>query len=225
MTFPSAHYLLSYGGLLPGAETWTQGLRIWFEDMPANQAAELAALDDYAAALTTAWPAQILTGASTKLTWAKFNKIGVNGKYVNEYTNLHEFASPGISAQANGPVYPNQVSVVVSLLSSVQRGLACRGRLFFYAAGVAVDSDGRMTTTVRDNLVESAKDYIETINGATDGVVIIGSQVRSGALRLVESVKVGRVLDTMRSRRTSLAEDYAEEPIDLSAWTGGGGPF
>lgn len=225
MAYPSAHYLLTYGGTLLGPETWTQGLRVWFEDMSRTQAEEEADLAAFAAVLAAWWPSQTISGAAVRLSWAKFNKIGVDGHYVNQYTNLHEWTAPGIASPNQGPLYPNQVSLVVSLTTNVARGLACRGRLYFYAGGIAVETDGRIGTTAQTSVTTKAKDLLDDLNGATDGVLVVASNVREGAIRLIEGIKVGRVLDTMRSRRTSLDEGYSTSAVDLGGWAGGGGPF
>jgi hypothetical protein len=42
------------------------------------------------------------------------------------------------------------------------------------------------------------------------------SNVREGAWHYVTSVKAGRVIDSMRSRRSSLPEDYQQSAIAIS---------
>jgi len=224
MAYPSTHYLLSFGGTLKGEESWTMGLRI-IGLGALDQNGEEAVLADYVAALESAWGTQVVTGQGTRLTWAKLNQIGIDGKYTKSWTNLHEWDLPGVSAPGAGSMKPNQITMVVSLTTNTSRGLAHAGRLYFPAPGADIQADGRVSVAHQGDQLASAKAFIDTLNNASDGSIIIASKVREGAQHTVTGVRIGRVLDTMRSRRSSMKEEHLPATLDSAGWGGGGGPF
>lgn len=209
MTFPAAHYLLTFGGTLPGAEQFSQSLRLATTGfLDTSPESGQSVVDDYAAALQTAWAAQVCSSGNAKLTWCKINAIGVNGKYSNDWTNRADFTETA----GGGPVtsqHPNQVSLVTTLLTGTARGLAARGRMFWPVPGFGVSATtGVISPTDQGYALTAVKDFIEAINAVNaNSQVAVMSKVRTGAIHLVTSVAVGRVLDTMRSRRQSLKEE------------------
>lgn len=106
----------------------------------------------------------------------------------------------GTSAAAGLPM---QIAPVVSLrtLDASRRG---RGR--FYAPSPAVDTqaEGRMTTTARGNLADSAEAMFNALQAAGLTPVLYGG---AGATPLnLTSLDVGDVVDTQRRRRNKLIE-------------------
>lgn len=206
MAFPEVHYLLAWGGTL-GAETWVNTLRLSDGFALADQAEEESALAEFADVITTWHEGGGVVGSRARLGWVKLNRVGVDGRYVRDYTNLLEIATPVAGGQA--PLYPNQVSLVATLETGATRGLASRGRLFIPCpATPLVAVDGLLSTAVAQGAATAAATFLSGLNAAVANMAVeVYSNTRTGAHRPVTTVSVGRVLDTMQSRRTSLPEE------------------
>ena len=209
MAFPGAHSLLVLAGPLFTEERWSIGLRLSRVGPGGSQQID----EDRAApifdAIATFWAGNFGVGRQAALDLIKLNTIGPDGKYLQPYTVLREL-SPVVASGGTPSPFPPQVSCVVTLETGQNRGLAARGRVFLPAPMATVQSDGRMAVADRDAISAGARALVNTINtAASPDRVIVASDVREGAIRQVTAVSVGLVLDTMRSRRTSLQEDRA----------------
>ena len=155
----------------------------------------------------------IVTAAA--LTSVKVNRIGTDGKYMDAETKEHIFSSPvpGVTSNALAP----QLSLAVTLRGSNERARAGKGRMYFppSAAFIGLGSDGRVTAA---NALDHAKGALFLLGALDDvysaagvsAVAGITSSVGAGAFQAVHHVSVGRVVDTMRSRRNKLPEDPQE---------------
>jgi hypothetical protein len=73
---------------------------------------------------------------------------------------------------------------------------------------------GQMTTSLQTDAVARVKALIDAINAVDSGrVVVVASNTRSGAERSVKFVGVGLVLDTMRTRRSKMAETRVQSAV------------
>lgn len=205
MAYPENHFLLAFGGRLRTSETWTQTLRFRKPFNLSGQAEVQAVCDEMADRLSDWWSTGI-SGSGAVLELVKFNEIGTNGRYVSPFTCLTELV-PGV-ANSGESLFPNQVSVVVTTLTDASRGLAARGRMFFPIPTVSVQADGMINSTAVGNIGTAAKTLLDSLNGAEAGVVAsVFSAVGAGAVRPITAVGVGRVLDTIRTRRQALTEE------------------
>lgn len=180
-------------------------------------------LEDVAAAVAAWWknlfgaPAAPGVGIITpaQLTSIKLNRIGPDGKYMDPETKEHLYPSPvtGVSGATLAP----QLSLAVTLRGVNERARAGRGRMYFppSQAFSTLGADGRVTAA---NALDHAKAALFLL-GALDDVYLsagvtavagIASATGAGAFQSVHHVSVGRVVDTMRSRRNKLVEDPQE---------------
>lgn len=224
MAFPFEHYLLSFGGPLGSTEQWSSGLRVSAGFGTANTvAAEEAALAQAQAFISTHFQAGTSPiSGDAKVAWVKYNRISVLGRYVRDTTNEHVYALPvGLSTVGTHPL---QISLVATLTTSVERGLASKGRMFLPAPKeLASGSNRTMSAAGAQQAATWVAGLISGINGLSDlGDVIIASAVREGKSRLVTGVNVGNVFDTMRSRRAQLTETRSSAAVTSS---GVGGDF
>ena len=148
-----------------------------------------------------------------KLTTMKASLIDANGRVVRnpDGSLVQREAAPPlgpVAGAASSNLHPYQVACVVSL-DTPRRSRSGRGRLYLPTPGILVGSDGRIAATDRDTVLTQAETWIEAINSAAGPVnrVIVASS--SGVNSPVTAVRVGRVLDTQRRRRSDLVEDYA----------------
>ena len=219
MAFPRAHYYLAMSGAHYGAERFSFGLRLngpggTFGDRIAQQ--DLC--DDITAAVSTWWQSQGTIGANSALDLVKLNVVGTDGKYVNGYTNQTELLG-GVTSGV-GSTHPPQVALVATLVTNAGRGLSGKGRIYLPSPTFSVGgSSGTISEADALTAATSVKGLLDAINTAADPVrVRVISGTRTGAESTVQRVEVGRVLDTMRSRRTSLLE--VRQPAALA-----GAPF
>lgn len=229
MPYDRAHIVLQWGGTLPGGEIWTNSLRGGGSSLGPPGAnfpshADIAGwLAGHVKDALAAFHGRATSAINSvcKLTWAKMNAVGMDGKYLDPTTNLYTYPTP-ISGGGSGWQVPNQVCWVASLTTGLERGLAHRGRIFLPMPAVTLDSTtGQVGTAVASGLAGSVRTMIETIAdtpGLDEGkeyrILVMSNRGVAGASNLVTGVAVGRVLDTQRRRRTKQVENYQTVPVD-----------
>jgi hypothetical protein len=166
--------------------------------------------DAVVSAITSFWRWPSLISKFAQIDTVKLNEIGPDGRYVNSETVVREIVG-GIVGVADSVIYPPQVALVVSLDTAIRRGRAHGGRFYLPLPGPTLLSSGTLAVAEQEKYVDSATTLIEQLNNALQpwqvGVV---SDIGPGAQQRVTHVRVGRVLDTMRSRRRSLDEAYIQ---------------
>lgn len=201
--------LVASGPLYGGPERWSVGFSLTAATENINSD---SAREGTKEVLATAFRDFFATNngvisQAAALDLVKVNVIGTNGKYLHSKSYFKEF-SPVVTPGGGTARYPNQVALVATLETGFKRGLAARGRVFLPVPPIAVGPGGLITTSDQAAAVASCKVLLDGLNAAIPGsVVVVASDAGSGAIRPVRSVGVGRVLDTMRSRRTSLKEE------------------
>jgi hypothetical protein len=227
MVYPTRLLRLVLSGPLYTSERWSTSLSL------SDFGASTAAPETVSAGVMAACQALIATAAfstSQKLDTIKLNEIGVDGLYTGTETVEHIYTSPITGTSGTQP--PPQLSLVASLLTGAARGYACRGRMFLPAPVYAVTlaQDGRMAVNDVLGVTGYVESFLNALNTELDPFrVVVASKIGTGFIREVKAVRVGRVVDTVRSRRTSLDEDY-QVSSDLTGWgdhgfSGGGGSF
>ena len=143
------------------------------------------------------------------ITECKVANIGPDGKYLNNPVIVP--VDGGVGAVA-GPRHPFQISVCVSL-STGQRGRSQRGRFYLPAPGIGIiPTSGLMNAGEQAAIAGSMVTFINAINAIHPGSPVSICS-RKGFNTNVTGVRVGRVADTMRSRRRSLPETYLSLPL------------
>jgi hypothetical protein len=219
MAYTTPLALLTFGGpLFDGTEEWSCGLRLAGAGAEAasDEAADQVLCNSYADAISTSWSTKYISRPDAKLAWVKFNRVGLDGKYRFEYTLRKDFAAPVAGNGTSTDRFPAQISLVATLRTASRRGLANAGRIYLPAPSTMLDSDGRIQAQQRGQVMQGVVHLLDGINAVDASLhIAIASKVRTGATKRVTRVEIGRVLDTMRSRRSSLVEDYAG--TDLAA--------
>lgn len=217
MPYPEEHRLLTFGGPLGDlGEQWSMSLRTDADFVTTGDETaetEQARVDALGAEFVTLWANIVLVGSQAKLAWVKYNRINQAGHYVYPFTARFDQA-PQAPGGSGSSTHPGQVALVASLTTAAGRGPAHAGRMYWPIPRYSVDSGLRISAANADAAASNVADFIGGVNDAIAPLnVRIYSQVGSGQQRLVTGVKVGRVLDTMRSRRTQLPEEYEEAPV------------
>ena len=207
MAYPQNFFRLVCSGTLVGTETFSYGisLRKQFTTGSAPATVPQRVIDAVTAFHSDA---NLGIGSQSILTTIKFNEIGVNGRYANDGdTVLHEF-DPGVAG--SGPTsMPPQVALAITLRTAKNRGRAHAGRFYIPNISGAISPDGRLAIGQATTVAQVATTFLNSLNSALAGIarVAVLSDVGVGAINDVTHLEVGRVLDTMRSRRRNLDEE------------------
>lgn len=206
---PVAHlYRLVWGGRLYALESWSCSLNIG-SDAGVNMAAST-----FQAALI-AWMTRATSKISTaaKLDLIKFNEINpVTARYLLPTSNEVIQNDLAVGATAT---WPGQNTLCVSTRTALMRGRAHAGRFYPPTGALAMDPNaGSIDDVTVDAAATSAATLITAINtalGAGSRVVVFSKVAQT--VEPVTSVRVGHVVDTMRSRRRSIPELWVQKPV------------
>lgn len=216
MAYPLRFHRLVIGGTFY-TETWNTSLSI---QTPTDVAVSSALLTTIAAAVSGWWTGVGATGlqvpSTVKLAYIKLNRIDVDGHYADEVSMTHIYPTP-VNGGSAAVDYPPQLAAVVSLRTAFDRGLASKGRMYIPSplGFITPGADGRASASSAARVASSVAGLINNINAAYTSIgggdftgrVAVFSSTREGAWHAVTRTQAGRVVDTMRSRRSSLAED------------------
>lgn len=207
MAYPQNFFRLVCSGTLVGAESFSYGLSIR-KDFTTGSAPDEVPQGVIDAVTAFHRNGDLTTGSQAVLTTIKFNEIGVDGRYANSGETVLADFDPGI-AGIGSTVMPPQVALAITLRTAKMRGRAHAGRFYVPHLSGPLGADGRLSAPAAANIATAATKFLNDLNTALAGIgrVAVLSDVGTGAVNDVTNVEIGRVLDTMRSRRRSLDED------------------
>lgn len=160
-----------------------------------------------------------------RLRTVKFADIGTDGRYLEDAVVLDAGdVSGGFTIGEGGNRYPFQIAHAVTLLTDTPASRV-KGRFYIPCPAWGVDVDGRISAANCEDVAESTQTFLNDVNNQP-GIdvlglrVVVASQGRQAPSApptnyVVDSLKVGRVLDTIRSRREDLSEAYTA-PLTVS---------
>lgn len=221
MVYAAPHLRLVLSGTLYDVEGFSFGLNLIGGGSAPSEVPQ-AVID-----ACTAYFTAVNIDNSAVLRTIKLNLIGTDGRYASDSdTVVHDYPLPGIAGiGTQNP--PPQIALAVSLMTNKQRGRASKGRFYLPLPTLPVGSDGMLTSANALSYAEPTAVFINDLNEAlpefTVGVV---SDIGTGAQSAVTGVRVGRVYDTIRSRRRSLPEAHVESTTAVVPnFSGGAGGF
>jgi hypothetical protein len=214
MPYTQNHWLITVGGdAWLQSETWQFGVRATMEGVitPADQQLLANALAVPTQTFYTDGALNIC--AQARLLWVKAAMLDEEGHYLFE-TGPGLYTYPTPVAGTGTPLPVPQATIAVTTLTAIARGRASKGRFYLPPATQTVQTDGRITITNADNIEGAARTWLNAINATAQvSNVSVMSKLGTGTTNPITAVGVGRVIDTMRSRRRSLAE--ARTPLAL----------
>jgi hypothetical protein len=208
--FDIVHQYVQWGGVLPGGEIWSCGLRI-APVAGVTPAPDQALCDGIATAISTFHSS---TGghitSRAQLQFVKVNPIGVDGKYAFPVSIVKNFSPVILGGGTGSATPPNQVALAATLTTDVARGVASKGRFYIPVPDCNSASDGLLATADVTAVKTAVNLLVTNINAVSANYDVAVFSRKSGAAthRLVTGCKVGRVLDTIRRRRNKIAEKY-----------------
>jgi hypothetical protein len=239
MPFPEQHqYMTVIGDCYNSTEKWQFGLRLT-DGGVSNQETALAIADDVETWWRSAAPytssVDTFEAVNThRLTELKVARIGTDGLYPSGQTSYSHFYLPPIAGGASPPSgMLAQGTICVTLTTTLPRGLASKGRVYLPPSWLyTTGTDGLIAAAKATQIAKSMQRLINAINANTlVGNVAIYSRGKGvaafdathkrveytypnpGASNVVTGVRVGRVIDTQRRRRRSLAETYQVQAL------------
>lgn len=149
--------------------------------------------------------------SSAVLEMVKMAHIGADGKYDDDPIH-RDYSTPG-GTGPNVMVLP-QTALAISL-GTARRGPSGKGRFYIPMPGDAVDAGGgfKMSTALQDQIRGSAQTMLTDVNNWPGADVVSAAwkivvASTKGYNTKVTGVRVGAIIDTMRSRRNKLDESY-----------------
>lgn len=197
--------LVGIGSLFGHTEDFTFSMSLVTGPTAAPPPAEVpqAIID----AFTALW-GSVAISQYARLQTIKLNQIGTNGRYTGDSTVLYDFDGDGLPGVGTTSV-PAQLAYCVSLYTDKPRGRAARGRFYLPLPTSPVDATGTLTLGNVQQWAAGVDAFLEAVSTGVPGHALgVVSDVGTGAENYVTQVKYGRVIDTIRSRREGLTENY-----------------
>ena len=210
------HNRLTFTGVFTSGtidyEIWSWGLK--FPTLVSGAPGTIASFQAQADAAVTAYSTHLkpLFGPTIKLTRVRaaahqpggLTYTDANGSYVH---------ADAITAQSGSfspaVIAPLQTALVVSLLTP-QAGASGKGRVFLPYPGHGVGQDYLLSTAGQTLVANSFKAFLTALKTSSGDARVFSSK---GTSAPVTSIKVGRVPDTQRSRRSAALENYVTLPL------------
>jgi hypothetical protein len=208
-TFTESHVKVTViGDAWLATETWQFGVNCRFGPGGEPTNAGLQAMADALVIptntfLTSSGPAM---SSSARITAIKVALVDATGHYpAPSVPGIATFGVPTPGPSGAGAI--PQATIAVTLVSDVPRGRGSRGRFYLPPCMPAIQTDGRITAAAADSIESAAKTWLNAIKGnVIVSEILVMSGLGAGTSGVVKSIGVGRVVDTMRSRRRNLLE-------------------
>lgn len=149
----------------------------------------------------------------------RFYIIGTDNKMEGNGPKLREYETNELRGGAGTTPFPAQVTLCISTVAP-NRGPAQFGRFYLPGPTRPIGSDFRISAADAITYQGLAVQFLKDVSDAIDleqtqsavGLHVSKGPVGSstGTRQTIDHVRVGRVYDTMQSRRRSLEEDYQE---------------
>jgi len=211
MTYAKPFLRLVLQGYLYNEDVWSLSMSLIANVDGANPPDEvppalISAVQAYWAGSTP------IVSAHASVATIKLNEIGTNGKYTSPTTVLYDF-DPRLNGTGGSTPAP-QVSLAISLTTAIARGRAHAGRYYLPIPAPQAQATGRLSAQAVGEQVSAAQTFLEAVNAAVPGYDVgVTSNLGTGTQQLVTGVRVGDVLDTIRSRRSAFQETYQSLPV------------
>lgn len=157
-----------------------------------------------------------LTPSYCRVLQGRYSLVGADGRVQQRTDGSYKqgiYDSIVTGAGSATPAYPTQVALVASLVTN-RAGATGKGRIFLPMPALALDSALSLTEANAVSVANAVTDFLSDLNALGSGTVSVVSS--KGYTSPVTGVKVGRIVDTMRSRRERRVEGYALDTVALT---------
>lgn len=206
MAYTGKSILMTFRGKsFTGTEDWSFGLRFPTSTLPTQ------ALADSAAALGKTWITTASSGyaAMTSLTAVKLAPIGTDGLYQPGEIAYESFPTAAVGSYATAVIHPPQVALAMTLQTAQPRGPVHQTHVFLPGPSFAFATASLANIGASDagNVIANFRTLVNGLNALGFGSVSVMSK-KFGQVAPVITLRLGRAFDTVRSRRTSIVENY-----------------
>lgn len=201
-----------------GAEEWSTGFALV---LPPGEAVDLLPTTEFNTIrdLLAGWisSANACISNAVFLTEVQCAAIGADGRYIRTpeggyLRQQHFFGEAAPRGARTSNRHPYQVAYVVSL-RTLRAGAPGKGRMYMPCPAGEVDIFGHISTADRDAMLTAARGTLAAVRSTVQPEFQVAVVSSKGVWSPVTAVRVGRVLDTHRSRRGDLAEEYAQQAL------------
>jgi len=212
-----SYFRVSILGSSPGGEVWSIN-PVYDPTFEFGSSVDQTALDtvtDAIAALTPGVNLQTLMSSSLAITGAR---VEVRDDATDALMAISTQVRAAPSTGSGSPLRGAQNALVFSLRTTTPGGSG-RGRLYWPAVAMPIDTTLRLSSANVTSITSEMKTYLGAIRSAlvagwAGGVFNLA--VRSKTTKTtphVNKLQAGNVLDTQRRRRDSMIEDYVSVTI------------
>lgn len=216
MAVPTHFKFTFRGKFLNTSEIWSFGVH-FNRNVLAGPDAGLADVNESA---VTAAITQLIAGSGfgvfntyTQVTDWRAYQIGTDGRMEGNPLVVDIEAS-NIKG-AGGNRFPPQIALVVTTVAD-NRGPARFGRFYLPGPAATLETDFRLSVENTTAYAEKATEFLKDLSGAIDvpgtiqssaGINVSTRGSVDGTKQEIDHVEVGRVYDTLRTRRNALVEE------------------
>lgn len=219
MTWPTHFRFTVRGNYVGSEETWANAFH-FSRNVDAGPDAGLgdiveSGVDDAVAAF---YGSGFVAPTIEVVDWRMY-VIGTNGKMEGNGPLQRNYETAELRGGAGTTPYPPQIALCISTVA-VNRGAAQFGRFYLPGPTRPFGGDFRISAADAGTYVSLATQFLKDVSDAIDvtfplqaaGVHVSEGPVGSstGTIQEIDHVRVGRVYDTIQTRRRSLIEDYQE---------------
>jgi len=148
----------------------------------------------------------------------KVAAISTTGHYIEGADPVEAEPDPGGVHGSDSTIrHPNQIAVCISTRTNTTVGRATRGRFFLPLPADGVNVTGKVDAARATARAELTASFFTSLNteleagSGDDSNLCIMSNSGAGRTLGITKIRVGTVLDTIRSRRNALSEDYSAD--------------
>lgn len=220
MAFPHrvAKVTLS-GTCFGGQEIWSTGFHLGRELTDATSITPTGVSDIANAWKTFFEKTDSYVSGYYEFTQCKVAMLNNDGKTMPDTAQY--YSPPAlVKGGAGNSGNPPQIALVATLMNSLPRGLATKGRMFLPGISPAVNATGHLDTFWVESIATNLKAFFDTVYNDADlpGNPVLASVGRGplnmdGAIRNISAIKIGNVYDTQRRRRNALSEAYITKAV------------
>lgn len=144
----------------------------------------------------------------------KVAALGTNGLYLTEAEEA-EPAIGGLNGNDVATRHPNQIALAISTGTATEIGRAVRGRFYLPLPASGINTNGLMDLARATSAASATASLFDDLNVLLQATppeiseLAIMSSVGAGTTKPITRVRCGRVMDTIRSRRNALQEEYS----------------
>jgi hypothetical protein len=217
------------GTCFAGQEEWSTGFYLGHDDEDALDPGTTSAN-----AIANRWTtffthANAYVSTAYKTNAVKVSLLNNDGDVDLSAIDIYDYPAP-ITGVSGGAPLPPQISVVATLTSDNQRGLASKGRMYLPGVNLPIfPTDPHFSPTEQNNMATKLKEFFDGVNDEFNlpGRAVLASKghkvqgpggpddysYTGGITRYVTGLRIGNVYDTQRRRRNDLVEGYVSRVI------------